>query len=326
MKNLIFLTFVLLLSSCVTKPVETPDQKTENTEEKPLVVKPSILKRLIKDFDLKKNQDDKSLKKRVVVLPFLDRNPDRPLEILKNAHTEFINQLNKAQDFIALDASDIKLDLAAFIKNGEYDLNAIAQASQNSGASSILEGKVIDLRFKNQNETPLSQASKKASFEIVVKARLINIRTGQELYNSVKTVALEEDNTKLPENIPSDVFFGKNPELVELLIKDAFYDFSTKLVEAMNQVVWEGRIAAFQGEKIYLNVGKISGVQVGDILKVVEDGNEVYDPEIGYHVGKVPGKVKGTLEVVGYFGQDGAISVVHSGAGFKENDRIELYE
>ena len=90
--------------------------------------------------------------------------------------------------------------------------------------------------------------------------------------------------------------------------------------------MWEGRIAALQGERIYINVGRISGVQVGDILKVVEDGNEIYDPELGYHVGKVQGRVKGTLEIVGFFGQDGAISVVHSGAGFKENDRIEIYQ
>jgi hypothetical protein len=73
-------------------------------------------------------------------------------------------------------------------------------------------------------------------------------------------------------------------------------------------------------------VGRISGVQVGDILKVVEDGNEIYDTELGYHVGKVQGRVKGTLEIVGFFGQDGAVSVVHSGAGFKENDRVEIYQ
>ena len=82
---------------------------------------------------------------------------------------------------------------------------------------------------------------------------------------------------------------------------------------------------ALKGEKIYLNVGRISGVQIGDILKVVEDGSEVYDPEIGYHIGKVSGNTKGTIEVVSYFGQDGAVGVIHSGAGFKENDRVELY-
>jgi hypothetical protein len=35
--------------------------------------------------------------------------------------------------------------------------------------------------------------------------------------------------------------------------------------------------------------------------------------------------MKGSLEVISYFGQDGAIAVIHSGSGFKENDRIEMY-
>jgi hypothetical protein len=72
-------------------------------------------------------------------------------------------------------------------------------------------------------------------------------------------------------------------------------------------------------------VGKVSGLQVGDILKVSEDGEDVYDPQTGNYIGGVPGRLKGTLEVISYFGQDGSIAVIHSGSGFKENDKIELY-
>ena len=208
-----------------------------------------------------------------------------------------------------------------------YNLPAMAKDLESAGVSSILESKVIDVRLKNEfNDDGSPKNSKVAAFEVVVQARLINIRSEQELFNTVKTVTIEEENTKLPENVSSNYFFNKNPELVGILIKDAFLDFTPQLAEALVQITWEGRIAALNGEKIYLNVGKISGVQVGDVLKVVEDGNEVYDPEIGYHIGKVPGRVKGTLEIISYFGQDGAISIIHSGAGFKENDRVELYQ
>ncbi len=79
------------------------------------------------------------------------------------------------------------------------------------------------------------------------------------------------------------------------------------------------------GDRIFLNVGRISGLQIGDILKVSEEGDEIFDPQTGNYVGKAPGRLKGTLEVVSYFGQDGAISIIHSGAGFRENDRVELY-
>jgi hypothetical protein len=89
--------------------------------------------------------------------------------------------------------------------------------------------------------------------------------------------------------------------------------------------VWEGRIASVQGERIFLNVGKISGLAAGDLLRVVDEGEEIYDTESGSFIGKSPGRLKGTLEVVSFFGQDGAIAVIHSGGGFRENDRVELY-
>jgi hypothetical protein len=37
-----------------------------------------------------------------------------------------------------------------------------------------------------------------------------------------------------------------------------------------------------------------------------------------------PGPFKGILKVVDYFGGDGAVAVIHSGAGFRERDRVEM--
>jgi hypothetical protein len=79
------------------------------------------------------------------------------------------------------------------------------------------------------------------------------------------------------------------------------------------------------GERVYVNAGRLSGLQVGDILKVTEEGDDVYDPDTGRFIGTAPGRLKGTIEVVSYFGKDGAIAVIHSGSGFQENDRVELY-
>ena len=123
----------------------------------------------------------------------------------------------------------------------------------------------------------------------------------------------------------TDKYFTNNPLILEKLINDAFVDFIPSILSTMDRLSWEGRIAMVTGDRIFLNVGKISGLQIGDILKVNEEGDEVYDPQSGSYIGKTPGRLKGTLEVVSYFGQDGSIAVIHSGNGFKENDRVELY-
>ena len=331
MKTLLVLASYLLSSCALVQrqdiPIAVPEVKV-----KPVIVvvnTPAPIKKIISDQDLKKNQEDKELKKRVVILPFIDKKNIRDLTVLKNARDIFMDSLNQTNELIAIDSGVLKLDLNKYIKDNMYDLKAIAKDSQSSGVSSIIEGRIIDMRFKDESITTVDNSSslklRPISFEVVVQARMLNIRSEQELFNTVKTVTIAEEDSKIPENITSENFFNNNPELTEILIKDAFLDFNGKLLDSLKFINWEGRIAALQGEKIYLNVGQISGVQLGDILKVVDDGKEIYDTELGYHVGKVAGKVKGTLEIVGFFGQDGAVSVIHSGAGFKENDRVELY-
>lgn len=323
--NISIISFIFL--GCATEQAPSPPAEpvavtatAEKVVEKEIAV---ALKRQVKDVDLKAKSDEAGMKKRIVILPFLDSS-DRSEISRAKAREAFMDDLNKSEALIALDSNQLKHEASKYLKNGEYDLVKLAKDSQLDGVSSLLEGKVIDLRLK-QNIDP-EKKYQQATFEAVVRIRIMNIRSGKEIFDIVKTVTIDDENTKLTEKVSQDSFFTKNPNLVSILIKDAFLDFSNQVIESMTQVIWEGRIAALKDEKIYLNVGRISGVQVGDILKVVEDGSEIYDPEIGYHIGKVGGQAKGTLEIVGFFGQDGAVSVIHSGAGFKENDRVELYQ
>lgn len=297
------------------------------TVEETKVNEPVAIRRKIKDVDYRVNADDKAMKKRLVVLPFLDKDTlKRPESARKNAREAFINDLNLSEKFIVMDSEQLTVNPENYIKDSEYDLKRIALDSQKSGISSIIEGQIIDVRLKKKADQIGLVRNLDAIYEVVVRLRIQSVRTGQEVYHTVKTVTLDEKNTRVAERAAEDQIFLKNPELVEILIKDAFLDFSAQIQEAMDEVTWEGRIAAIRGDKIYLNVGRISGVQVGDLLKVVEDSSEIFDPEAGSNLGKVPGRSKGTLEIISYFGNDGAVGIIHSGAGFKESDRVEVFQ
>lgn len=312
------LGFAIMLSGCAAFAPNTEETK---------VNEPVAIRRKIKDVDYRTNSQDKSMKKRLVVLPFLDKDTLKRPEIARtNARVAFINDLNLSEKFIVMDSDQLTVNPENYIKNDEYDLKRLAQDSQKSGISSIIEGQIIDVRLKKKAEQIGLVRNLDASYEVVVRLRIHSVRTGEEIYHTVKTVTLEEKNTRVAERAAEDQIFLKNPELVEILIKDAFLDFSQQIQETMDDVTWEGRIAAIRGDKIYLNVGRISGVQVGDLLKVVEDSSEIFDPEVGYNLGKVQGRAKGTLEIISYFGNDGAVGVIHSGAGFKESDRVEVFQ
>jgi hypothetical protein len=313
------LNLVVLLSGCVG--FATSNEDTRSNE-------PVAIRRKIKDVDYRSNMsDDKELKKRLVVLPFLDKEPaKRPETARKNAREAFINDLNLSDKFIVMDSDQLTVNPENYIKNDEYDLKRLTQDSQKSGISSIIEGQIIDVRLKKKADQIGLVRNIDATYEVVVRLKIHSVRTGQEIFHVVKTVTLEEKNTRVAERASEDQLFIKNPELVEILIKDAFLDFSQQIQQTMDEVTWEGRIAAIRGDKIYLNVGRVSGVQVGDLLKVVEDASEIFDPEIGSNLGKIQGRTKGTLEIISYFGNDGAVGIIHSGAGFKESDRVEVFQ
>jgi TolB-like protein len=282
-------------------------------------------KKEIQDENRISYKDDSTPRKRLMILPLLDSSEIRGQELRDEAREDFIRELNRTHALIVVDSSELKIDFSKSLKNGEYDLPEIAKQAQQLGVHAVLEGKLLDLNVKRMADPVGVFRQVKSRFEAKVRVRIYTARSAREIFNTVKTVTLEESGMRVAETTSSDRFLTNNPELVRKIVKEAFLDFTPQIIAAMDKMNWEGRVAMINGDRIFLNVGKISGVQIGDILKVSEDGDEVYDPQTGNYIGKTPGRMKGTLEVVSYFGQDGSIAVVHSGSGFKENDRIELY-
>jgi hypothetical protein len=101
--------------------------------------------------------------------------------------------------------------------------------------------------------------------------------------------------------------------------------FVPRITKLGSRLDWMGRVAKIIGTKIYINAGRNSGLNLGDILKVITEGQEIFDPESGAMIGMSQGEVKGTLEVVDYVGQDGAVCNLHSGGSVTEGDFVQLY-
>ena len=308
MKKISALFLILVLSACTTLNRTEPSSRKQ-----------------IQDVNLEMRRDDSGPRKRVMVLPFLDVSEKRPQSLRDRARGAFLTDLNRGGELIALDSSDLKIDFSKMIEGGQYKLADLAKQAQTLGVNAVLEGKIVDIRIKRKSDNVGIVRHLTTVFEVVTQVRIYTARAGREIFNTQKTVTLEEQGVRVAERVETDQFLANNPEMIETLVKDAFLDFAPQIIAALDKVSWEGRIAAINGDRIYLNVGKVSGLQVGDLLKVIEDGDDVYDPESGGHIGRVPGRMKGTLEVISYFGNDGAISIIHSGSGFKENDRIEQY-
>jgi hypothetical protein len=277
------------------------------------------------DVPASARESNESPRQRLIILPTLAEKSGVPSPILENARRDFIQELNKEQRYLILTNQDFNQDITR-MKNdqGDYDLDAISKAGAGLGATALVELKILDVTSRKLGDSMGLVRQLKYKLTAQVRVRVFSARNGKELLNQTRSADVEDTTTRFG-GTPEDRSGEANQQLASQAIRSAFNMTLSAIGQMLEKLSWEGRIALISGESVYLNAGRLSGLQIGDILKVTEEGEEIYDPNTGKFIGKAPGRMKGTLEVVNYFGKDGAIAVIHSGSGFKENDRVEMY-
>ena len=268
---------------------------------------------------------DASPRKRVMVLPFISGNAARSEKAAGYARDAFVRALKATDEFVIVANTDFPKEVTTYLKNGEYDLEPMAKIAGGVGVAAIIEGRIIDIKAKRMGDEVGLVREIRAKLNATVSIRMVNTTNSHIVLNETRNAEIEDATTRVAERADSDRYLEEDPKLVEAAVTQAFKGTIPKIVQSVEKLSWEGRVALVKGDRIYLNAGRLSGIQVGDILKVTEDGEDVYDPESGSLIGKVPGRLKGTVEVVSYFGRDGSIGIIHSGSGFRENDHVELY-
>lgn len=264
-------------------------------------------------------------KKRVFVFPFLDDSQKRTLKVTEAARRAFMIQLKDTDKFVIIKNEDFEGNIDDLKKNNEYDLLKATEVAARMGMNAVMEGKILDIEVRKIGDEVGLVRKIRAQISAKVRLRVFAAHNKKEVYNEIRTAVIEDETTRIAEYPSSDQFLEDDPKLVEDVVKKAFQGIVPTLVARLDKMGWRGRVAMISGDRIYVNAGRASGIQVGDLLKVLDKGDEVYDPETGAYLGYADGRMKGTIEIVSYFGTDGAIGVIHSGSGFKETDAVEFY-
>jgi hypothetical protein len=87
---------------------------------------------------------------------------------------------------------------------------------------------------------------------------------------------------------------------------------------------WSTSVASVEGDKLYLNAGKFSGLKLDDVLEICYPGREVKNPVTGVSLGRLPGQLKGTVKVSQFFGFDAAEAKIVTGRNFATGDVVKL--
>lgn len=264
------------------------------------------------------------LKKRAVVLPFWNDTPVKgKFEVqAKNALKDVLLEQSRIN---LVDEKEVSLRSQDFYLDSEkINVAHIAENGQKWGVSLVIVGRISKIVFRKKDDQVGLLRPSSALGAANVELRMVDVSQGKEIAFGEGVGKSESSDLNLFGGSSDDTTEWRD-SIVSEAIADAIYKAMPALNREMDRIQWRGKIAKIDGQKYYVNAGRATGIGIGDILKVSGKGQDIFDPDSGIFMGRTQGDLKGTLEVVDYFGEDAAIARLHSGSSLQEGDIIQLY-
>jgi hypothetical protein len=218
---------------------------------------------------------------------------------------------------------DEEAALTGFRLSEKRDPTEIARYLRGSDFSGFLIPKITKLDVKQSGgDKEGIVKSHQMTFVFELSFELYDTTSGKRIVQGRDTQTYTETRSE---------FMGVGlvmPDLsskVQSMAPDLASKVAKRAAAFAEKLAWSGRVLRIDGGRVYINSGRKTGLMVGDVLKVLEPYREIVDPQNGSFVGTAPGRTKGTVKVIQYFGSDGAVAVLQSGGGLLPDDRVELY-
>ncbi len=256
-----------------------------------------------------------SLRRKVAILNFENNTSYKEEKIGEAVAKKLSDRLEAAQRVVTVDRTVVSemLNREGFKFESLSDPSVMKRAHQSLGIQAFALGTVTDVSLLS------SKASETSDEEVTfatakVEIRLIDASTGNLLKTFIGRSPIF-GTKETGENSRGKAVL----KAIDLSLDDILEGFLRQL----DLLDWATTIARVEGENIYLNAGKLSGIRIGDTFEVFEPGKEILHPTTNLSLGWTTGKLKGAVKVIDLFGVDAAVGRVVQGAGFSSNDVVK---
>lgn len=319
---LVFLIFCMNLIGCQRSPAYRRDQDYAQTEiplsyyndKKPLSATQKV-------------ENIAQPKKKVMVFNFWNDTPllNNVTEgIGKFSAVELKRGLDISQRVILLSDPKTGFSTENFIQGNQIKVAQLIREGRRLGVAALVIGKISKLVFR-QKGGDIGIFKHKQSFAASdIEIKIFDVANGKEVLATSRSADSQSGTLTgyETESLENPLF---RTELIKLAVRNTVAQLIPDVLKAIDKLAWEGRVAKVSSGKIYISSGKVSGLVAGDILKVMATGEDIFDPITGAFLGRAPGQLKGTLEVIDFLGMDGAIAQIHTGSNFLPGDIVQLY-
>jgi hypothetical protein len=265
------------------------------------------------------------VKKKVALLKIFNESPFGGEDLEITATEELRRELMRTRSFI-VDSNATRMfgNSKEIYAGGGSKLHQHARKAKIMGLNFVIFGRIIDARVREKTDEIGVIRTKNAYTESKVEFKVYDVHSGKEILSEVINGYADDKSFKFfMSNRQEDLTYRQ--ELLRYAVRVAVRKVIPRIAAISSKFDWVGRVAKIVATKIYINAGRSSGLNVGDVLRVLSEGEEIFDPETGALLGVSKGETKGTVEIIEYFGQDGAIAILHSGGSVVEGDFVELY-
>lgn len=265
------------------------------------------------------------VKKKIALLKFFNESPLGGEDLAIHATEEFRKEIGRSKDFIVdPSAATIFGTSKDIYAGGGIKLAQLTRKAKMAGVSLVVFGRVTDARIRQSSDEIGFVRKTKAMGQTKVEIKIFDVLSSKEILSEEMSSTIHDNNYRFYIN-DNEENLAYRQDLLRYATRVTVRKFIPQVLKVGAKLDWTGRVAKIIGSKIYINSGRQSGLNLGDILKVITEGQEIFDPETGALIGVSKGNIKGTLEIVDYFGPDGAIAILHSGGVVTEGDFVQLY-
>jgi len=254
-------------------------------------------------------------KRKVAILDFENKTTYKEEKIGEAVAKKLSDKLESSQRIVAVDRTVVSemLRREGFKFETLTEPSVMKQAHQSLGIQAFTFGTVHDLSLLSQKVSETSE-EEATSATLKLEIRLMDASTGNLLKTFIGRSPIF-GTKETGENSKSKAVL----KAIDLGLEDILEGFLRQL----DLLEWTTTVARVEGDGLYLNAGKSSGLRIGDTLEVFEPGKEIIHPVTNFSLGWTTGQLKGVIRVTDLFGVDAAIGKVVQGQGFNPNDVVK---
>jgi curli biogenesis system outer membrane secretion channel CsgG len=261
-------------------------------------------------------------KKRIIVSEFENRTAYGERRLGIAISDMLVTELVNTNYFVLLEREKLNTVMKEQVlgQSGMINENAAPKLGQLLGANAIITGSVTEFGVRTESTDIIITSGKKQIVNCVVDVRVVDTSTGEITWaGSGKGEAIR----KYTNVLGSGKAGGYDEKLESDAYRASIVNLMGNLVKALNSIEWTCIVADVSGEKIYVNAGKSSNLELNKQVNIFELGKPIMDPASGKELGREE-TMTGEASVVSYLGDNGSVLKLTSGKMPKKGDICKL--